>query len=322
VKLSIRYAAAIGACGIILLALAAVEGVLMSGTWRPFDIASYYGLAGSAVSSIEAVLGSSSSQAMVEFFGGGPRLFVVSILLWACAALVIAIGGRLFGDIPGCLAGLLFALSAGGAQGNLAAGEALALALALASVYLVLCDGKHYLAAGLLAGAAACMKPLAIILLPLSLLYMRRRWSRRDMAAYGAAWALLPILAFVFLVMLLYGYYGGQLFTLNEGGLPAMAAYHGFSAFGFLSDDGIGLPDALMTAANIALAACMLVSLLPLALLGFSRIRGPEARFLLAAGLLFIASLLVKQYLRYWLFALPFLVLLCASAFARRPGDA
>jgi hypothetical protein len=71
----------------------------------------------------------------------------------------------------------------------------------------------------------------------------------------------------------------------------------------------------------IAAAGCMLASLLPLALLGFSRAQSPEGKYLLAAGLLFIATLLLKQYLHYWIFALPFLALLCAGVFARRPAD-
>lgn len=303
-RLQIGIAAA--AYGAILFAMAAIEEVLMRGLWRPFDIASYYGLAESAVSSMNAVLSTPASSPLLLLDIYGLRMPAVFLLAWACAVLVMAIGSRLYGANAGMLAGLLFTLSIAGAQGHASVSEAMALALVLSSVYCLLCAERQYLAAGLLAGTAVCMKPLAAVLLPLSIFYFYRKKNISVAAIYGSAWAL-PL---VLIAIIAFDVYGGDTIT--------MATSSGFETFGFYS----GQSDALMAAANIALAACMLASLLPLALLGFYRTQGLAGKYILAAGLLFIATLLLKQYLEYWLFALPFLALLCASAFARRPADA
>jgi Na+/melibiose symporter-like transporter len=108
-------------------------------------------------------------------------------------------------------------------------------------------------------------------------------------------------------------------FTVYGGNVLAMAGDSGFEAVGLVAADGYRSPDALMAVANIVLSVCMLASLLPLALLGFYREHGPSENYFLAAGLCFVATLMLRQYLHYWPFALPFLALLCAGAF-RRPS--
>jgi hypothetical protein len=290
--------------GIILAASAAAEAVLMYGLWRPFDIATYYTLAASASASIDAVLGASAASPLLLLAVPG-RTVPVCILIWAAAVLVMAIGARSYSANAGILAGLVFTLVVAGAQGHMAVGDALALALALASVYCLLYLDGGYIAAGAIAGAAICLKPLTLVLPLLSLYYIYRHGSRRDAIVY-AGFAAIPV---IIIALAAFAVYGSNTVT--------MALDSGFEGVGFIAGGECRPADPLMAVAGIALSACMLASLLPLAFLGFSIKHDAAGKFFLAAGLCFIATLLIGQFLSYWAFALPFLALLCSS-FGRR----
>jgi len=304
------YGLAFTAYGLILLVPAAIEDVLMRGLWRPFDIASYYALAAPASSLIYAIVDVASTSPMLLFNMGAlsdHRIYIVSFFCIAAAMLVMDAGHRLYGAGAGLLAGLLFALNITGAQGYLATGEALALALTLLSAYVLLFN-KKYLLSGLCLGTAACFKPLAILLAPAALFFIYKRGEPRGAITFAGA-ALLPL---ALMAIVAFAVYGGNTLT--------MAVDSGFTAVGFVAAESYRSPDALMAAANVVLAVCLLSSLLPLALLGFSREYGLSQKYFLAAGLCFVATIVLKQYLHYWVFALPFLALLCIGAFGRRPS--
>ncbi len=302
------YGLSAAAYGLILLTLAAVEGVLMNGLWRPFDIASYYGLAAPAVSSIGAVLDSAISPPMLLFDGSiisGNGVFATAAFCLASALLVLETGRRLYGDAAGFLAGMLFTLNIAGALGHMTMTEALALALALLSAYTLLFRESHAVP-GLCAGAAACFKPLALLLVPASLLFIYRKGRRGDLLIYAGT-MLLPLILTAMAALTVYG-----------GNALSAATDSGFEAVGLMAEKDYRSPDALMAVANLVLSACMLASLLPLALLGFSRDPGPVQKYMLAAGLCFVATIALRQYLHYWPFALPFLAWSCVGAFAGR----
>jgi hypothetical protein len=306
------YGIATAAYGLILLTLAAIEGVLMRGLWRPFDIASYYGLAASATSSISAILDSVVSSPMLLFDAGffsGYSVFITVAFCLASAVLVLEMGRRLYGGAAGFLAGLLFTLNVAGAQGHMTIVEAMALTLALLSAYALLFKDGRYVVPGLCAGIAACFKPLAVLLLPASLFFIYKRGGSRDLLVFAGA-ALLPLILIAMAALMVFG-----------SNTLTMAADSGFEAVGLLMEEDYRSPDALMAVANIVLSACLLASLLPLALLGFSREHGLSEKYFLAAGLCFVATVVLKQYLHYWFFALPFLALLCVGAFGRRPSS-
>ncbi len=306
-KKSTLYVLAAGVYGALFLSFALLEGILISGAWRPFDIASYYGLASSAVPAVYAILGQGASSPALLLHTGplsGYRIFIVSVLCLAGALLVMELGRRPYGSAAGFVAGLLFTMSMALAQGHLNIGDALALLLALLSAFALFHVERawKYAASGLLVGLAACFKPLILVMLPVALAIMYRRGEARHASALFAA--ALPLIAASAIAFALYGHCA-----------PAVAADSGLEAAGFLTDEGYRPPDLLMAVGNIALSACMLTSLLPLSLLGFSRRRGPLEAYCLAIALCFISAIVLKQYLQYWFIALPFLVLLCASAF-------
>ncbi|AFC99430.1 hypothetical protein Mtc_0666 [Methanocella conradii HZ254] len=299
------YGIAVVAYGALFLALAIVEEVLMRGIWMPFDIASYYGLASSAVPRIYAILGDGAPSSLLLFDTGalsGYRVFIVGIICLACALLTMEMGRRPYGSVAGFLAGLLFTMNMALAQGHLTIGDSLALLFALLSAYSMVWSGKYALS-GFLTGLAACFKPLMLLLLPVTMAIMWRKGEMRPAFALIVA-AALPLLAVAATAFVLYG-----------NSTLAMAADSGFEAVGFLTDEGYRPPDPLMAVAGIALSACMLTSMFPLALLGFSRSHGLLEEYCLAVGLCFILAIPLKQYLQYWFIALPFLALLCAGAF-------
>lgn len=307
---STLYAVAAGVYGVLFLSFALLEDILIIGAWRPFDIASYYGLASSAVPAIYEILGRGASSPVLLFHTGalsGYRIFIVSALCLAGALVVMETGRSMYGSVAGFAAGLLFALNMALAQGHLNIGDALAILLVLLSACVLFCAdrGHKYALSGLMIGLATCFKPLMLVLLPVALA-VTYRYNKPERSLAIVAAAALPLIAA-----------GALAFALYGDCTPAAAANSGFEAAGFLTDEGYRPPDLLMAVGNIALSACMLTSLLPLALLGFSRRRGPFETYCLAVGLCFIAAIVLKQYLQYWFIALPFLALLCASAFDR-----
>jgi hypothetical protein len=296
------------AYGLILAAFSAIELIFIEGLWRPFDIASYYGLADPAARTIEVFLDFGDRTPAVILntgFSSAGRMLIGGVLCLACALLVMEAGRRLYGNAPGFLAGLLFTLNIAWAQGYMTLGESIALTLALLSVFSLLCTERNYIVSGLCTGAAACFMPLTLVLIPVSLLIMGNRHERGGILAYAAG-ILLPLLLIWIGVFMAYG---------ND--TPAMAMGSGFTAVGFLvQGEGYRTADAFMAIADIVLSACLITSFLPLALLGFTGQKtGVYEKYFLAAGLLFLASLALGLYMHYWFFAMPFFALLCAKAF-------
>jgi len=303
------------AYGSTLAVFSAIEFVIAGGLWRPFDIASYYGLADPASKTVEAFMdfgARAPALAIDTGFSSAGRMLLVVALCLACSLLVMEAGRRLYGNAPGFLAGLLFTLNIAWVQGYMTIGESLALMLALCSVLTLLWGNKKYLVSGLSAGVAACFMPLALLLIPLSLIYMHSQGQRKYLAPYVFG-ALLPLLLAWLAVTLVYG-----------DGSPSMAASSGFTAMGFtVLGEGYRNPDALLAIADIVLSVCLFTSLLPLALFAFpGREHGYREVYFLAAGLCFLISIPLGQYLHYWFFAMPFLVLLCVKAVGERKAEA
>lgn len=307
------------ACGALIFAALIfaflwIESVLIQGLWRPFDIQSYYGLADSATRAISGVMDVYEPPPLLTFnVEASPVPLVMGMLALASACVVMLTGCSLYGRNAGLLAGLLFTLNIIWALSFFSLAEALALFFVVLSAYALLCmkDETRYPIAGLCLGMAVCFKGFTLLLIPVSLLVLYRRGalSRSSPGFIVGAVTPLLIVGAVSLAM-----YGSAILPAMEGG-PDLVGFYA---------EGVGYRtgDALMAAADIALSICMLTSLFPLALLGFSwREDTAIEEYFLITGLCFIATLLLKQYLHYWLIALPFIVLLCASKYGRGSGD-
>lgn len=304
------HAGALLAYGLILAAFSAIETIFIRGLWRPFDIASYYGLAVPAAKAIEASVDFGSRTPAILFDTGvtsSLRMLMIGVLCLACAMLIMEACRRLYGNTPGFLAGLLFTLNIAWVQGYMTLGESAALILVLCSVFSLLFVERKYLVPGLCAGAAACFMPLALVLIPISLFFIYRKGERYGIATYVAG-ALIPLILTWLVVFMAYG---------ND--TPAIAVGSGFTAFGFMvQGEGYRTSDAFMAIADIVLSACLFTSFLPLALLGYmGKKHGSVDGYLIIVGLCFVASLALGQYMHYWMFAMPFFAIICASAFGK-----
>lgn len=250
----------------------------------------------------------------------GQKLLGGMLLVGICnlfsAAIVMKIGWKLYGRFAGLFAGLLFILNIGWAQGYFIMTEPFTVLFILLATYLALfCVNRHYFLAGLSLGVAICFKQYALIALPLLLLalYMNNELKHAPMLLAGTV---LPVIVV----------FGAILATYGEQAMNA-AIYWSFgvagSYIGEADTDGIAnyQSDPLMLLPSLAMAASMFTSLIVVALAGVfkdHRLKNEEVYFVLA-GIGFALTILIRQYLHYWVLALPFFALLCARNFSRQP---
>ena len=296
----------------VIVVFIAIEYVLTTGLWRPFDILSYYGLADPAAKMITGMLDHASALPPLLFSLSPPfnipwTYVLVGCVVLASACLVTLIGIRSYGLRAGLLAGLLFTVNIVWVSGYLSVADVLALAFVLLSVYFITGASTRlkYFAAGLCIGLAACLAPLVLIVMPVSLaITLKRKDAGRMMALLVGA--LLPVVMAATVAFILYG-----------GAAPELAMAGGFSlASVYVSGTPYRTTDAIMAIANIVLAVCIFTSLLPMAMARFATVeRVPADSYYVLAGLFFIGTALLKDYLHYWFIALPFLALLCAGIY-------
>ena len=295
--------------GFVLFFLDAVTYIVTQNIWRPYDILSYYGVADPAARIVGPYLGTQARPFLlftVHLPGNTilSGLLIVGLLNLFCALIIMLIGLRLYGREAGLLAGLLFVVNIAWTQGYFTLTEPLALLLTLLSAYALFClrGGTRYLIAGLCAGAAICFAPFVVLLAPVAIFAIHMKKEIRGVLTYIAG--ILAAIAIIYVIAL----------TLIPG-LP-LTGYDLQVAISYV--DSYRLNDAMASIADIALSICMLAVLLPLAILGFARCgrRSPETYFMVVS-LALILTLFSKEYMNYWLFALPCLALLCACC--RRP---
>ena len=298
------YLAATLLYGFVLFFLCSATYLISQNIWRPYDILSYYGVADPAAKIVGPYMGTQAHPFMLftmhlpgnNILSG---LLIVGLLYLFCALIVMLIGLKLYGREAGMLAGLLFVVNIAWTQGYFTLTEPLALLLTLLSAYALFCQqgGARYLIAGICAGAAICFAPFVVLLTPVAIYAINREKDRRGILIYIAC--VLAAIAIIYVIA----------WMLNPG-LP-LAGHDLQVAVSYA--DSYRLSDALASIADIALSVCMLAILLPLAILGFARCgRHPAEAYFILASLALLCTLFFKEYMNYWLFALPFLALLCA----------
>jgi 4-amino-4-deoxy-L-arabinose transferase-like glycosyltransferase len=241
-------------------------------------------------------------------------MLLVGICNLVSAALVMKIGWKLYGRFAGLVAGLLFLLNIGWAQGYFIMTEPFTVLFLLIATYFTLFSTKkHYFIAGLSLGVAIGFKQYALIALPLLLLalYLKKELKHVPILLAGVA---LPLIAI----------FGAILLTYGEQAMNA-AIYWSFgvagSYIGEADTDGVTnyQSEPLMLLPSLAMAASMFTSLIFFAFAGVFKnhdLKTEEVYFLLA-GVCFALTILIRQYLHYWVLALPFFALLCARNFSR-----
>ncbi len=242
-------------------------------------------------------------------------LLLVGLCNFLSALVVMQMGQRLYGRLPGFAGGLIFLVNMALAEGFFVLTEPFALLFILLSAHALLFMDRKYLLAGLLAGVAIGFKQYALLLIPLALFYAYRRGDLGGFASFMAG-LVLPLLAIFGAVFLCYGAAAG-----------ASSLYWSFGvADSYVTDGYIGdIPaykaeDPLIALANFALEAGLFFSLLAIAVAGLALDRPftlHEEYYALSCAA-FLSVLAIRQYLHYWALALPFIVLLCVRAYRKR----
>jgi hypothetical protein len=311
--------------GIIILVMLFASSLFMNSEWATYDTGRFYAMAEVIVNGAVPYLDYQDPKPPLVFFvltlpvivgqkflGG---LLLVGLCNLLSAFVVMKIGWELYGRSAGLLAGVLFTLNIGWAQGYFVMTEPFAVAFVLLASYFALCGkNRHYFLAGLCAGIAVGFKQYALLAVPLILLTMYLDKNLRKAPAFLAG-VLLPLLVMFAAILVIYG---SQALSASLYWSFGVAG----SYIGEKDVDGVTnyrTSDPLMWAANIAMATSMFTSIV---IIGFAsafkdrKLGTAETYFLLsAAG--FALTILIRQYLHYWVLALPFFALLCARLFKK-----
>ncbi len=241
-----------------------------------------------------------------QFLGG---LLLIGICNLISAIVVMQIGRKLYGRLAGLVAGLLFLVNIGWAQGYFVMTEPFTvLFIVLATYFALFSEKRHYLAAGLCAGIAIGFKQYALIAVPLLLLalYLDKEIGKMPAFLAGAGISLLTIFGSIFFV------YGAQAMDAS--------LYWSFGIAGpYVTRNKVDPvistgTDTFELAMNVIIAVIISASLYS----GYNKFlknQKPdtvETYFLLSA-VGFSLTLLIRQYLHYWALALPFLAILWAG---------
>jgi uncharacterized membrane protein len=309
--------------GAIVFTIVFASSLFMTSAWTTYDTGRFYAMAEVIVNGATPYLDYQDPKPPLIFFTLalpivlGQKFLGGLALVGACnlvsAVIVMKIAWELYGRFSGFLAGLLFTVNVAFAQGYFVLTEPFAITFVLLATYFALCGrNRHYLLAGLSLGIAIGFKQYALLAVPL-LLFALSRNKALDRAPLLIAGIFLPLVVMFGYILIVYG---SQAF--------AASLYWSFGVAGtYLTDKNVGevtsyrTTDPLMLAANIAMAACMFTTIMIFAAAGLVRDRRltvTEQYFLLsAAG--FALTILVRQYLHYWVLALPFFAILCARQF-------
>jgi hypothetical protein len=241
-----------------------------------------------------------------QFLGG---LLLIGLCNLASAIVVMKIAGKLYSREAGLVAGLLFLVNIGWAQGYFVMTEPFTILFILLATYFALFSEKrHYVWAGLCAGIAIGFKQYALIAVPLLLLALYLNKETRKMPSFlaGVGLPLLVIFGSIFFVY----------------GVQAMDAslYWSFGVAGpYVTRNKVDPvistgTDAVELALNVIIATIISITLY----FGYNKFlknRKPDANetYFLLSAVGFSLTLLVRQYLHYWALAVPFLAILWAS---------
>jgi hypothetical protein len=327
------FLAAVIIYGAILLAFLALL-ILKSYAWAKYDAGRFYEMADVILKGGIPYIDFKDPKPPLIFFTLVPLSYIhvqleggyllVALCNLASALLIFKTGWRLYGRLPGLLAGLFFVVNLPWIEGIFIFTEPFSLLFLLASAYALLFWGvsSKYIIAGACAGIAIGFKQYALLAIPLSLLLLYLKGELKGFIAFMAGLLLVMVVIF------------GAFYLVYGPSACQSALYWSFGLAGdYISQDYIGgevsawKPNGpVQIAANLIYVVIPLLSLLVYSLACFLRGgRGEAEYFFFASGLAYLGTLLIRPYFHYLVLALPFAALLCASAFrdraeAHQPG--
>jgi hypothetical protein len=234
---------------------------------------------------------------------------VIAAVNVACAYGIYIIGRCDYGSMAGYTAGFLYLFAAAFVQGFFLFSEQFALLFILASF--VMARQSRFAFAGFLVGLACGYKQYAILsLIPLLYLAYQGGYRRYERIIAAAA---VPLASMFLLLFVFYGFdVANSGFYWTFGIIP-----------GYLAGATQQIPDyhavgPVSLAANLVVSIVMVAPTLLFAAASVARrgIRNPNEGAILLFAAVFLSTILVRQYLHYWIFVLPFLSLLACREFA------
>jgi 4-amino-4-deoxy-L-arabinose transferase-like glycosyltransferase len=243
---------------------------------------------------------------------GSVDILVMSGVNVLCAILIYWIGRNDYGNISGFSAGLLFLVAAVFIQGYFLFSEQFAVLFLILAF--MLCRDEHLAASGLCLGLAMGFKQYAFLAIPPLLFLARVRGNRRLL---GYAEFIIPAIGVFFCIFgALYLAYGPDTTRSAINWTFGIAPSY---VTGNLIEVPAYQPDNVLAFTANLLGSVMMV--LPTLLFAGTSIwrRGLRTDDEYSFGLFiifFFGTLLIRQYLHYWILMLPFLVLLACREFA------
>jgi hypothetical protein len=296
-------------------ALIAVLMYLVSGSgsaWLTFDADRFHAMAEVIIGGFKPYIDFVDPKPPLLAPAGSVDILVMSAVNVLCALLIYWIGRNDYGNISGFSAGLLFLVAAVFVQGYFLFSEQFAVLFLILAFVLV--RKEHPVAGGLCLGLAMGFKQYAFLAIP-PLLFLARVKGNRKLVGYLEF--IVPAVAVFFLLFgALYVAYGAEAtrsaINWTFGIAPSYVTGHIIEVPAYQPDN------VLAFTANL-LASVMMV--LPTLLFAGTSIwrRGLRTDDEYAFGLFiifFLSTLLIRQYLHYWILMLPFLVLLACREFA------
>jgi hypothetical protein len=305
---------------IIALIMYAVE--YHAGTWTDLDAGRFHQMAWMIINGFQPYVSYIDPKPPLLFFtialmdiispAGSLDILLMTIINVTCAILIWKIGWEDYGCLAGYTAGLLYLITSVFCEGYFLFSEQFTVLFLLLALIMV--RQEHYAGAGLLLGLASGFKQYALLAI-IPLLYLMRAQGDRRYHRF-----LLPM----FLIL------GGMfavLFLVYGGGVAGSALYYTF----FIAPDYLTgnvttfstyVPETPVAyAANILFSIAIVIPTLIFSLASAANrgFRTPNETALGLFVLVLFSTLLIRQYLHYWILLMPFLALIACREFAQSP---
>ena len=306
-------------------ALIAVLMYLVSGSasaWIPFDADRFHAMAEVIIGGFKPYIDFVDPKPPLLFFtvslmdliapAGSVDIIVMSAVNVLCAILIYWIGRNDYGNISGFSAGLLYLVAAVFVQGYFLFSEQFAVLFLILAF--MLARNENPAASGLCLGLAMGFKPYAFLAIP-PLLFLVRTKGRPRVLKY-IEFIVPAIGVFFCLFGALYLYSGPEVtrtaINWTLGFAPLSLGGHPIEVPAYTLDN------VLAFTANLLASVLVVLPILLLAMRSIWRrgLRTDDEYAFALFIIFFLATLLIRQYLHYWILMLPFLVLLACRDFA------
>lgn len=314
---------------VIIFIILIVSAVFMNKVWLVGDTGLFYKMAEVIVSGGTPYIDFKDPKPPLIFFiltlpvmagqqiAGG--LLLVGIFNLISTVFVMKIVWELYGRFAGLMAGILFTLNMGLMEGYFIITEPFTVTFMVLSTYALMFRklDRWYVMSGIFAGLAIGFKQYALLLIPLSLIYLgwHREWKGIAGFLIGTAIPLVIMFGAIFLA------YGG------EAGTASLYWSFGVAPTYFTQDYMGDVPgykpgDAVAAMAFYVLGISLFSCLLLYSVLSYLRNWPPafNENYVFLCGLAFAGTLVIRPFLHYWALALPFIVILCAKRFRTEQG--